>query len=71
MNAVCLNKYRNDYGRQMRGLYEYRHVRNDDIRRMNMQSYTCRTDHKCGIVNTFIRDNLIIETYEHPDSVRI
>lgn len=61
--AVILNKYRNELGKVYRKDYEGG-LRNDWCRRSAMRSYQCRPDKKCGVVQTFIQDNLILEMFE-------
>ena len=53
--SVIMNKQRNEYDGGLR---------NDWCKRSAMRSYSCRSDCKCGVVNTFVTDNLVLETYE-------
>ncbi len=60
---ITMNKQRNEYGKMHRKEYE-NGMRNGLLRRSLMRSYQCRQDGKCGVVNTFVTDNLVMETYE-------
>lgn len=60
--GVVLNKYRNELGKLHRKVYD-NGMRNEWCNRSSMRSYSCRPDRKCGTVNTFTRDNLILEIY--------
>lgn len=60
---VIMNKQRNEYGRMHRKEYD-NGMRNDQLRRSLMRSYQSRQDRKCGVVNTFVMDNLVMEAYE-------
>lgn len=60
---VIMNKQRNEYGKMHRKEYD-NGMRNDLLRRSLMRSYQGRQDSKCGVVNTFVMDNLLMETYE-------
>lgn len=61
--SVIMNKQRNELGRAHRKEYDGG-LRNDWCKRSAMRSYSCRGDSKCGVVNTFVTDNLVLETYE-------
>lgn len=55
-NPVCLNKQRNDYGRQIRKAYENHTLK---ARRKEIRDYMPRNDGKTGVVNTCQADNLL------------
>lgn len=60
--GVVLNKYRNELGKLYRKVYD-NGMRNEWCNRSSMRSYSCRPDRKCGTINTFTQDNLILEIY--------
>lgn len=59
---AILNKYRNELGRTYRKMYD-NGTRNEWCNRSNMRSYSCRSDNKCGTINTSTHDNLILEIH--------
>ena len=60
---IILNKVRNELGRKLRSLYEGG-ARDSVIRRCNLRDYQPRSDGKCGVVNTFRSDNIVLRLYE-------
>lgn len=61
--TVIINKYRNELGKAYRKAYDGG-LRNEWCRRSAMRSYQCRPDFKCGTLQTFTQENLLLETYE-------
>lgn len=63
MKGIILNKYRNELGKVHRKEYDSG-LRNTWCCRSMMRSYQSRPDKKCGTIQTFIRDNLVLHIYE-------
>jgi hypothetical protein len=58
---IIMCKYRNEYGRKMRKVYE---SHRGGVRRCECKSYQCRPNRKCGTVMTAVQDNLLLMMYE-------
>lgn len=62
MVQIVLNKYRNEFGRKFRKMYDGG-VRSAWCRRSVMRAFMPRPDCKSGTIATVVIDNLIMELY--------